>query len=318
MPKKRPFGFIGSSTKGLDAAKAVQSELEYVAECIVWSQGVFGLSEGTLESLVKILGKLDFAVLVLTPDDLLYRNEESIPVPRDNVLLELGMFIGGLGRDRTFIVVNKEAKMHLPTDLAGITYAPFGNPESGTLRSAVGPACTTIAESLRKIGRKKDRLSVSIVGGYEVRRNQEAGIALEIVNDGEEQFPPYEIAITHPKCGTYIIFPSEKNGPLLPHQKRRHFCAVRTPDFIPGTNIPSKLPSFRTDGDGNQLSKKDEKDFALKLILEDSDKTLFQHNRIARAIVNIIRHYNDTGKFVDDYSFWRELDTDLPDEVHGQ
>ena len=58
--------FIGSSTEGLEIARALQLELDRDAEVEVWSQGVFGLSEGTLSSLVAAVDRFDFAVLVLT------------------------------------------------------------------------------------------------------------------------------------------------------------------------------------------------------------------------------------------------------------
>ena len=163
MPKEHPLVFLGSSTEGLQIAKAVQAELQYSAECVIWSQGVFGLSTGTLETLVEKLQIFDFAVLVLSPDDLVSSRGDTQPAPRDNVLLELGMFIGALGRNRTFIVIDRSTNVKLPSDLAGITPATYESPVGGTMRSAVGPACTDIDEVIRKLGRKKeDSVTVSL------------------------------------------------------------------------------------------------------------------------------------------------------------
>src|SRR5262249_39111506 len=90
----RPRAFIGSSREGLPIAEAIQQNLDYSCEATIWYQGVFGLGGGTLESLVDRLESFDFAILVLTPDDVTVSREQTQQSPRDNVLLELGMFLG--------------------------------------------------------------------------------------------------------------------------------------------------------------------------------------------------------------------------------
>jgi predicted nucleotide-binding protein len=51
--------FVGSSTEGLPIARAIQIELDHECEVTLWSQGVFGLGEGTLEALVRVAGTFD-------------------------------------------------------------------------------------------------------------------------------------------------------------------------------------------------------------------------------------------------------------------
>lgn len=148
----RPVVFIGSSVGGLPVAQALQLNLDRVAEVILWSQGVFGLSEGTLESLVGQVGNFDFAVLVLTPDDLTLSRGGESPSPRDNVLFELGLFMGGLGRSRTFIVYDRTAGLKLPSDLAGVTPATYQPPAAGSLQSALGAPSTSIQSAIENQG----------------------------------------------------------------------------------------------------------------------------------------------------------------------
>jgi hypothetical protein len=154
--------FIGSSAEGLAVAEAIQLNLDYACEVTIWSQGVFGLGKGTLESLVGRLGDFDFAALVLTPDDLTLSRDEIQSSPRDNVLLELGLFIGALGRDRTFIVFNRAEKLKLPTDLAGVTPATFEQHSDGNLQSSLGAATTLIKGTIQRLGKRVEKITANI------------------------------------------------------------------------------------------------------------------------------------------------------------
>ena len=142
--------FIGSSVEGKLIADLIQEDLDYEVDSTVWHQGVFGLSGGTLETLVTTLDEYDFATLVLTADDLLEKRNISGKSPRDNVLFELGLFMGALGRHRTFIVHSRTNPPMLPTDLAGITTATYE--ERPKLRAALGPACTKIKRAISSQG----------------------------------------------------------------------------------------------------------------------------------------------------------------------
>lgn len=153
---RKPRLFIGSSTEGLTIAEALQLDLEYDAEVTLWSQGVFGLSTLTLEALIEHAKDSDFAVLVLTADDMLTKRGESKAVARDNVLFELGLFIGIAGRHRTFVVHPRGHDMHMPTDLSGLAVATYDpNRSDRNLRAAVGAACTQIKHAVRDQGRRR-------------------------------------------------------------------------------------------------------------------------------------------------------------------
>ncbi|HEX8274205.1 MAG TPA: TIR domain-containing protein [Longimicrobiaceae bacterium] len=150
--KKRASMFVGSSAEGLQIARAIQVGLDYDCEVTLWNQGVFGLGEGTLETLVKLLDRFDFAILVLTPDDLIKSRGESTQAPRDNVLFELGLFMGGIGRDRTFVVHDRTAQLRLPSDLAGVTTATFAPRSDGNLVAALGAVTSRIASVINQLG----------------------------------------------------------------------------------------------------------------------------------------------------------------------
>jgi predicted nucleotide-binding protein len=142
-----PTMFIGSSVEGLPIARAIQAELEHDVESTIWSQGVFGLSGGTLDSLVVASRTFDFATLVLTPDDIVNKRGETRAAARDNVLFELGLFAGRLGPERVFIV-RPEEEMDMPTDLVGITPARFRQRSDDNLQAALGPTGDRIRSAI--------------------------------------------------------------------------------------------------------------------------------------------------------------------------
>lgn len=159
----RPSIFIGSSVEGLPYAKALQVNLDHALEVTIWSQGVFGLSGGTLEELTKKLDQMDFAALVVTPDDLVTSRGEEKPAPRDNVLLELGLCIGALGRERSFLVYDRTSKIKLPSDLAGVTPATFHPHSDGNLEATLGAASTQIEKKAIELGLRTKLGQVGLV-----------------------------------------------------------------------------------------------------------------------------------------------------------
>jgi Predicted nucleotide-binding protein containing TIR-like domain len=153
-----PALFIGSSTEGLSIARALQAELDHQCEPTVWSQGIFEPGGTTISDLLEAARTSDFAVLVLTPDDSILVRSDKLAVARDNVVFELGLFLGALGPRRVFIVCPRDQSMHLPSDLAGVTVLKYRhNRSDGNLQAAIGPAATTIQHRILAEGLRKDR-----------------------------------------------------------------------------------------------------------------------------------------------------------------
>lgn len=141
----KPKIFIGSSVEGLNIAYAIQQNLTHDAEITVWDQGVFELSQTTIESLVTVLEKSDFAIFVFSPDDITRIRKKKYQTVRDNVIFELGMFIGKLGRNRSFIIMPDMPLFHIPTDLLGVTSGKFDTSRTdGSYQAATAPVCHQI------------------------------------------------------------------------------------------------------------------------------------------------------------------------------
>lgn len=149
-----PRLFVGSSVESLDVAYAVQENLEFDAETTVWSQASFQPSQSTLRDLIGTLDRFDFAAFVFASDDIVHIRGRAQPAVRDNVIFELGLFLGALGPNRCFIIMPRGAERpSLPTDLLGIdplSYASWRSDQN--LVGALGSACNKIRCVFRSAG----------------------------------------------------------------------------------------------------------------------------------------------------------------------
>lgn len=171
---RKPKLFIGSSVEGLNVAYAIQDNLKHTIECTVWDQGVFNLSETSLESLIKTLNKSDFGVFVFTPDDYVIIRGESNSAVRDNVIFELGLFVGRLGRERSFIIVPDNKEFHLPTDLIGITPAKYEATRSdNNTQAGTGSASNLIRNAIRDLGLFDKSESSNVEEGITIAKKDE-------------------------------------------------------------------------------------------------------------------------------------------------
>jgi len=117
-----PVLFIGSSKESLPVVQAIKSGLTSAAIIVrPWTDpGVFHPSSFPIEDLAAQLLDADFAALVLGPDDHIISRHKAYEGPRDNVILELGLFMGAIERPRTFLIVPRGVDTKIPTDLLGI------------------------------------------------------------------------------------------------------------------------------------------------------------------------------------------------------
>jgi len=72
---------------------------------------------------------VSFAVVLLSPDDMAYTKKqlpsEATPRARQNVVFELGYFIGALGRNCVFPLYQEEKNFEMLSDYAGVVYVPY-------------------------------------------------------------------------------------------------------------------------------------------------------------------------------------------------
>lgn len=145
--------FIASSVEGLVIADAINANLEHDAHCTIWRAGTFKLSSQSVDDLVKKSSAIDFAVFAFTPDDVSkIRSHEEVDA-RDNVVFELGLFIGAIGKERCYIVKPRGVDMHLPSDLLGMNAADYATDRpDADIASALNYACKLVKDRISELG----------------------------------------------------------------------------------------------------------------------------------------------------------------------
>lgn len=138
----KPRLFIVSTTEKLEIAKMVGQYFKSLAEVTLWSDGsVFLPNKVFIETLFRISQETDFAVVVFDPDDVTKIRERKARSVRDNVLFEMGLFTGALGRNRCFAIKPRGINMRIPSDLEGVCFAEYYPEDAAGLEAAVQAAC---------------------------------------------------------------------------------------------------------------------------------------------------------------------------------
>jgi hypothetical protein len=117
--------FIGGAGEDDDALREIEAWISgQDHEPWPWDEtGTFPIGLSTLPRLIEISREVQAAVLLFNTNDVVYYRKDTTGQPRDNVLIEYGIFASALGPEKCAIALIGDAK--LATDLAGITYLDF-------------------------------------------------------------------------------------------------------------------------------------------------------------------------------------------------
>jgi len=164
----KPTLFIGSSGNGLHIAALVKKHLSDFADCYIWNEDVFDYGKATFETLMEFLSFFEYGVMIGTADDYMESKGVEYVGTRDNVLFELGLFYGRLGREKVFFI--KETGAKTPTDLLGITLPDFSSMDAPDIEEQIKQRCERIKKQvLDRAGRIFDGgifPSVPLAYGY--------------------------------------------------------------------------------------------------------------------------------------------------------
>ena len=81
-----------------------------------------------IEKLEEYTSQVNFGIVLATPDDIGYAKEDEAKKKyrvRQNVVLELGMLLSKIGRERVAILLSQAEDMESPSDILGLLYMPF-------------------------------------------------------------------------------------------------------------------------------------------------------------------------------------------------
>ncbi len=151
-PNEYPKLFIISSTEALTVADTIRASLEVDVFSIVWNQGVFFAGGYSLEALEHVVTESDFALAIAEPDDIVESRGTRQPTLRDNVLFELGLFMGKLGRHRALLIHPTLAELKLPSDLQGLTLLRYDPGDPAELPRRLKFACEQIRTIVKHLG----------------------------------------------------------------------------------------------------------------------------------------------------------------------
>lgn len=77
----------------------------------------------------EVYSDVKFAIILLSPDDTYFykKNKKTIEKTRarQNVILELGFFLGKLGRSHVLILYLEDENFEMPSDYAGVLYTKY-------------------------------------------------------------------------------------------------------------------------------------------------------------------------------------------------
>lgn len=153
LPNQKPMVFIASSKEMAKHAERIKNGIktEYV-DVNIWTEGIFQASVTAIESLDDISKTYDYGVVIFGSEDMVESRGIQKAAPRDNVVFEVGLLMGGLGRIRTFIVKPKELDIKIPSDLLGVTCLELDLSNEESLTCSLALMCKEINERIAKTG----------------------------------------------------------------------------------------------------------------------------------------------------------------------
>lgn len=254
--------FIGSSSGAKKKANYVRNILQElgVESVVCWfDSGVFAPGDSTLDILLKLTRECNGAVFIFDKDDELVNTPEMKRyVPRDNVVLEAGLFIGSLGKNA--VVLCHVPGAYMLSDYSGVTHLSYDSDDPERMKEVfrdwltrrvrgdrVSKSENNIFMESRKIIHRRyslaDEFHLDDEGFYHIHKIRIMNMAGNLVTGSEYTDPAHELPGM--KLSQIIRLVLEKTTATLdlmlldPNERNLRDAAVRIPN--PNARSPEDL-----------------------------------------------------------------------------
>jgi predicted nucleotide-binding protein len=175
--------FIGSSRESIDLVREIGYWLEEKGhEALPWDKpGLFMPGDQTFLNLIAIAGQVDGALFVFGEDDKVWYRGDGATQPRDNVLVEYGLFVGKLGPRKA--VICRVGNPKHAGDLLGLTFIDLSQHRMQQGRIALtlwanslgsvpqDPAVIKLVAQIHELKNEKEQLEQKI--SFEVNKSND-------------------------------------------------------------------------------------------------------------------------------------------------
>ena len=204
MSKKKLF--IGSSSEEIKVAKKIKDLLKNDFQVTIWNEelwdkSIFKLNENFFSNLMEASLKYDFGILIGTSDDKVEIRGKEMIQARDNILFELGLFMGRLGKSRCAFLIEQGTK--ILSDMQGISLAYFEKKNEESLEEAV----EKIKDMFLNSTHKENNFFPSVVLAVNYYENFIIPICENIITNNGFKFNGKEY--NKGKCKVKIVIPSK-------------------------------------------------------------------------------------------------------------
>jgi len=128
--------FIGSSLEAIKCARLLRDKIELKMKAQlsidIWKTAKWKNLQSILSSIEDFKNEYYYAIFIFHPDDFLKSRGKQFVIVRDNVIFELGYFLGQLGTKRTFLLIPEI--QNRPTDYGAAAIKQLSD-LSGSIRN---------------------------------------------------------------------------------------------------------------------------------------------------------------------------------------